>query len=425
MAGRALGSLVVLGAFALLAGSALRHAAAAARPEPLLGVTTQGGARLSVLDPKTLRVRRATTIAATSTGWSFSPDRRRLVVSDGRGRLQIVDTRRLRVLALLASRIGGHVAATAWLGSRVLVVVRRCGARCIYSLVAIDVRTRRVVARRRLAGVVHALARWPGGIALLLGPEKTIGPSRLAVAGPGGAVRSVALDSIPSGSRSEKQQGVQGYPVILFQARPAVAVDSAGRRAFVVAGGAPLAEVDLRTLAVRYHRLSLSTQAAAAPATNGPIRGASWLGRGLLLVWGHDDAGAVDSGGKLQVRQTAAGLELVDTRSWSVRRLDGRVASAVRARSDVLGYALLANSSTGKLGGAGLAGFRLDGARAFHLFGSKPLAEVQAVADRAFVCCPSGSATSYTIVDVETGRVVQAIRGELPTAFTGAAADLG
>jgi len=62
------------------------------------------------------------------------------------------------------------------------------------------------------------------------------------------------LAQIRSGLQRSSTQGARGFITDIWN--PGSAVDAAGARAFVVQAGAPVAEVDLRTLRVRYHTLS-------------------------------------------------------------------------------------------------------------------------------------------------------------------------
>src|SRR5436309_2382403 len=82
-------------------------------------------------------------------------------------------------------------------------------------------------------------------------------------------------------------------------------------RAFVVGGGAPLAEIRLSNLAVRYHTLGRPLDKAEL---TGPTRYACWVGNGLLAVAGDDAKGQMVDGQFLSETKPS-GLQLVDTRT--------------------------------------------------------------------------------------------------------------
>jgi len=227
-------------------------------------------------------------------------------------------------------------------------------------------------------------------------------------------MRSAALDLILSGQEFETEGRMSS---------PGLAVDAAGDRAFVVGGNAPVAEIDLATLAVSYHELSTSISlfsrvrnwlepaAAAKMPSSGPMRYARWLGNGVLAVWGSD-IHVTGSGRSVESFETAAGVKLIDTRNWSVRTLDGNASRLAVADGTLLVSASLWSSAEGKAAGIGLTAYRPDGSTRFHVFGWRPL-WVQVLGSRAFV--PRiGRRPAYDIVDVQTGRVVRRMRGFMP-----------
>ena len=191
--------------------------------------------------------------------------------------------------------------------------------------------------------------------------------------------------------------------------RPALAVDGPGGRGFVVGGGAPIAEVELRSLSVTYHGLARREPAARA---KGPVAGSSrvalWLGGGLLAFTGEDG----HTIGPGQVETTPAGLTLVDTGSWSARTLDRTANSAVYASGTLLAMAHALSQKLTR--GIGLIGFDRDGSRRFHLFGSEPVAVLERLDERVFV--EAGGVTRG--VDVRRASFVRVPR-ELPQLLVG------
>jgi hypothetical protein len=364
-----------------------------------------GRAGLVRIDPRTLQPRpgRTVPLAAHAHGWSFSPDRSQIVLGmDGFSELRFVDLRRMRVLGDVEIDRPGSVFATAWAGPRrVLAVVLHPGCCGLgdTTVVGVDALRRRVLWRRALGGSLQAGERFRRSLVLVLGPRRSAGPSRLVLVGPDGGVRSARLDLIRSGRRGS-------FPGVLQEWNPGLALDPAGR-AFVVQGGAPVAEVDLRTLRVRYHTLAERISAVAAKAVEGPRRKALWLGRGLLAVTGtHSHADA------RSMWETPAGLTLIDTHDWTARTIDPRANDAVLAGGTLFVTSLLWDSRAQRISGSGLTGYGLDGTRRFHLFGDEPISGVVPLGDRVLVGGAAGSSVFRrgAVLDGRTGRELRRVR---------------
>jgi hypothetical protein len=384
--------LVPIGVLAAAPGEARRGTSA---PPVLYGVTWQGSLALARVDRATLRPLsgRRVPLSAEPLGWSFSPDRSRLAAgSTARGaRLRLIDLRAMRTLGDVRIARRGSGVATTWAGpTRVLAVVVTpgcCGAGDT-TVVGVDAVRRRVLWRRTLGGSLQAGERSGDGLVLVLGPRgRAIGPSRLVHVGGGGEIRSASLPEIRSGTESRGS--------VTHSWNPGLAVDRTGGRAFVVQARAPLVEVDLRSFLVRSH--PLGAQPRAADALAGPMREALWLGRGTLAVTGSDSR---PSG------QTAAGLTLVDTRSWSVRTIDRRTSDAVLVAGRLLASSLLVDARGQATAGSGLTGYSLDGTRRFHRYGSQPITGVQPLGGRALV----GARAAITLIDARSGRPLQRFR---------------
>jgi hypothetical protein len=241
-------------------------------------------------------------------------------------------------------------------------------------------------------------------LVLLLAPTDELGFARLAVVDSEGRVRSVVLDRIRAGwRRSEDGELTNEYQ------RPALALDAVGGRGFVVGGGAPVAEVDLRSLSVTYHALARREPAARA---KGPVAGSSrvalWLGGGLLAFTGEDGR-AIGPG---QVETTPAGLTLLDTSSWSARLLDRSANSVTYVSGTVLATSQALSVKLER--GVGLLGFDRTGTRRFHLFGDRAVSVLERLDERVFV--EEGGA--IRAVDVRRGRIVPVPR-QVPQLLTG------
>jgi hypothetical protein len=367
----------------------------------LYGVNWQGSLGLVRVDPDTLRplAGRRVPIAAEPLGWSFSPDRSRIVLgSVARGaNLRLIDLRAMRALGdVRVSRRGSGV-ATAWAGPRrvlaVVVTPGCCGAGDTI-VAGVDADRRRVIWRRMLGGSLQAGERFRRGLLVVLGPRgRSVGPSRLVHVGPRGGIRSAALPEIRSGSESKG--------MVTESWNPGLAVDRPGGRAFVVQAGAPAAEVDLATFQVRSHPLEPGPLAADAVA--GPEREALWLGHGLLAVTGTDLQSSADG---REARETPAGLTLVDTRRWRARTIDPRTTDAALVSGTLLASSFFFDSRRQRTSGSGLTGYSLTGRRKFHLYGNAPITGVQPVGSKALV----GAQDGIALIDARTGRQIRSSR---------------
>lgn len=323
--------------------------------------------------------------------------------------LRFVDLKRMRLIGGDDLRLTrrGVVAVTAWPSPRrVLAVVQTPGC-CIgrATLFVADPFSRQVLAQRQLEGSLQAFARFRGGLVLLLAPPASVGPSRLGLVDRRGAFREVVVADIPSGQTPVRPGATPGR-----QAHPGLALDAAGARAFVVGAGARVAEVDLRSLRVTYHALRwpvsllgrlrdwLEPQAQADVPPEGPVRRAHWLGGGLVAVVGSDWRYV---GGRL--RELPAGLELIDTRRWTIRTLhEGATAFSVAAGT-LLAYVPAAVYGAKPIG---LVGYDFGGERRFQLFDGKEAGPALIMGARAYVVVGRFSWPGARVVDVRSRRVL-------------------
>ncbi len=385
--------VAALAATAALMGVAPSHAAT------VYGAAWEGSLQLARLDPDTMRLAgRRVPLAREPLGWSFSPDRSRLVTgSTARGaRLRFVDLRRMRLLGdVTVSRRGSGIAA-AWVGPRrvlsVVVLPGCCGAGDTV-VAAVDTARRRVLWRQRLGGSLQEGERLGRSLLLVLGPRgAAIGPSRLVQVGPHGPTRSVALPEIISGTRPSG--------TVTESWSPGLAVDRAGGRAFVVQARAPVTEVDLRTFAVQPHPLHINAR-AADDALRGPQRDALWLGRGKLAITGLDHTTVADG----HSCERPAGLTLVDTRHWVAREIDARTTDVALASDTLLASSFVYGPCRHGATGSGVSGYSLAGRRKFHLFGQAPVL-VQPVGGNALV----GGMGATMLIDARSGRRLRSFR---------------
>jgi hypothetical protein len=264
-----------------------------------------------------------------------------------------------------------------------------------------------------------------GALVLLLVPA-TLGPVGLAVAGSDGSYRSVELSRIEAGLSTTEP------PNSYHQRDDAgLAVDRAGGRAYVVAAGDPVAEVDLASLAVTYHvpaqpisllgRLHdwVEPQAQAKELLTRSTRAAIWLGDGRFAVVGMNGTGHWTTR-RLEVKMVPSGLQVVDTRDWSARTVDPRSSDLEVAKNALLTWGLGWDAETQK--GTGLTVYGPRGQKRFHLFGVQPLWGAQVVNGRAFVW-KQNLEHGYAIVSLRTGKLVRTIHGrDAPVLLKGSGA---
>jgi hypothetical protein len=240
-----------------------------------------------------------------------------------------------------------------------------------------------------------------------------IGPTRLVTIDAAGTRRSVLLDRIRSGGSYDNGRPPEAWI-------PGIAVDPSGNRAFVV-GAAPVAEVDLRTLAVSYHELRppksflgrvldwFVPAAAAKGPIAGPVRYVVWLGDGKLAITGMDVDVVANQFG-VDVTTTPFGLKIVDTRTWTAPTLDDRATGLAATANALLAYAGSYDEQFRPTGGIGLVGFTSGGNEGLPRVRRRPdLLGKDGSLDR--VCHTRGTIVG---VNVATGKVVRTLRGPLP-----------
>ena len=413
-------ALALTGVTVFLAVAGVGAAKAPARA-PLLGFVPKGSesSLLTRLNPLTLVPRRGRTMRLDGviSAWSLSPDASKLAVASGgeaQSELRVVDTTRMRSLGRVVLTGQVQVTTIFWADAERLFAVvthltRRPDGnfdRQPASLVAIDPATRQVVEEQSLDGYVQGSAHAQGVLALILGAESGIGPARLAVVGADGRVTTIQLDGVTAGFEPVDESN----PAAVSHYRePGLVLTPDGTRAYVASPG-QLAAIDLRTLAVSYHRLG-SARRLQKGAVEGSSRSVQWVRDGVLLVTGHDDKPSAGSDGTPRVEIHPTTAELVDTRDWSVRALDS---SATYAAIGSDAIALMGPSWSDRLQknvGSGVTFYGLDGVRRAHLFGTTEMYGL-VVGRRAFVV---RSGYSYAIVSTTSGRIMRTVRRLLPT----------
>jgi hypothetical protein len=282
--------------------------------------------------------------------WSFSPDRSQIALGMGgqghcgRG-ICIVGVRTMRIARWVPGPIA--VEAVAWLRPRRIVGVLQRGG-----VIVADPVTGTIRRTTPLGFQVYAppVARTSEGLVVL----KDARLPRLARVDADGDVSVAELPRIGPGA--------------------GLAADRRRGRAFVVSSGEPVAEVNLRTMGVRYHRVAM-------PGTTGRLE-AVWLGRGLLAV-----------------TDVRGGVQVIDTRTWRARTVSRRATSARLAAGRLLVW-----SETERVG---LDVYTRDGRRRLaHVLGARELT-VEVAGRRAYAFRPFGRRGGAWIVRARTGKLVR------------------
>jgi hypothetical protein len=387
---------------------------------------------LARLDPATLRPLGGPRVAleANMVGWSVAPDRSLALIGDGNdsGLVQVVDLGAMRSLRTIQVQPGTSTLASAWLGAR-RVVVAVAGPSGPPQLAVLDPVSGRVRSRQRLEGDVSGVAQLPGGLVLLLTPDNAIGPARLAVVDGRGTARAVTLSRVRAGFQAPK---VEGPDAVARQRGAGLAVDPAGRRAFVVAPGAPVAEVDLADLRVGYHELDRPASplarfarwllpAAEAKAVTGAWRQASWVGGGLLAVASGELRVRRDAAGELQQRELVSGVRLVDTGRWRAYDLHSGA-----SRVDVEGGRLLLTGGTWESGttsatprGVGVTVYGPGDRRPLHLLGHQFVQQARVRGHLGYLWLAGPDHSGYAVVDLRDGKTLHTGDGDPPILLLG------
>ena len=370
-----------------------------ARPGPApLGIVSEG--TLARLDPSTLRPRPPEVLLGEyHNAWSASPDGAQLalaisspgeegppVVGDrGRVGIRIVDVRRMTAVRDISTGVAAE--ALGWLAPRRLAAVLQSG-----EAIVVDPMSGAILRRWQVASGSLLNPRWTrildGLLVLLDAPPSP----RLAIIDLQGRLRVVPLE--------RQRDGCCGP----WSKRAGLTVDPKRERAFVVAAGAPVAEVDLRRLVVRYQQVTTpGSGLLPSPGTVGQEtlwaskRQALWLGAGRIAVFGEQRSPATGS-----ATSTPAGVAIIDTRSWTVRMIEAGASHACLAAGRLLVYRgdPLAPRP---IPGIGLRVHGLAGRRLLHLFGDDPVSHVQVHGDQAYVY----SAAAVRVVDPGSGHVAR------------------
>jgi hypothetical protein len=382
-------------------------------PKPLLGLLQASNSSVSLarLDPLSLRpVSRKVVVGEYHDAWSLSPDASQLAlgVSSGasilrpsrrlRGRIgiYIVDLGRMQLVQEIQTEIAAE--ALGWLARRRLVAGLQRGG-----TVVVDPLTGRILRRWPRFSFPDLSARVGGELVMLFRdlPLTTLASAnpRLAVVNAQGRLRSVKLERIQLAVRSRNS-------TYYYTDRAGLAVDSGRARAYVFAADAPVADVDLRTMRISYHRLDPlflrpgELQGSEARPKNAVLsreRRAVWLGDGRVVVFGRD---LVTARGRREAL-IPAGAVLVNTATWKWRALDRNATGATFAAGRLIVFGPGREAAPG----IGLRAYTLSGRRTSYLLRGKRVFDVQVANGLAYVRTPS----AVYVVDISSGRFVHKI----------------
>jgi hypothetical protein len=370
-------------------------------PESILAVLYEKvgpGSELARVDPLTLKPSGRRVALASGGGWAtaFSPDHRRLALSGGMGlaTVEFVNVHRMRSLGVADLKMSGSITLLSWQSGTLFAVVDDYEQRAV---VAIDPVRRSVKARHRIAGAILQAKEVTGQVALLIGPQREIGPLRLAVVGRKG-MSSAAIPGFVGGSRTERK----GDEVHTREEIPALVIDEDGGRALVFSRGS-VAEVSLSDLSVTTHALSEPVSLldrfrnwleprAQAKLVEGFWREGTWLGDDRFAVTGMDYAMSThgEPWGK------PFGVALVDTRDWSIRKVAEGGANLVATEHALFTFGFESHG--------GIQGYDLGSEEPFRLLSGASGGWLQLV--QGLVYAQLGDGRRFAVIDPALRRTI-------------------
>jgi hypothetical protein len=336
--------------------------------------------------------------------FSLSPDRSEVALGlsapgqNGRVGVIIVDLSSMKVVRRIETGIAAE--ALAWPRPRRLVVGLQRGG-----VALVDPLSGAILHRWKDIPEPEVSAETRNGLVMVVPdtahpkPAGTVAARAVVVDEQGRRLRSIALPALHIGTTYTGDAGL--------------VVDATGERAYVFAAGAPVAELELRTMHVSYHAvaslLSSTDQLTGSTAqTGGRVfarqRTAVWLGDGKVLIVGRDLV-AVGGGAFARI---PAGATTVDTSTWASCTLDPRAAGVSLASGRILAFApgpqFGPASTTNRTDpGIGLWSYSVGGGHLFHLLGKEPVSNVMVAGDIAYVRTP----TAIYVIDVTSGRILR------------------
>jgi hypothetical protein len=361
-------------------------------PGALLGVITpwsgNAGSLLAPVDRRSLEAGVPwADLGEYHAAWSVSPDGRMAAFGiSAAGRrigigIRVIDLATLRTVKDL--EVGIVAEAVGWLAPDRLAAFLQSG-----EVVVVDPLSGREVSRKALGAISCPFAP-PSAVTragfVLLTPDA--GVARLVVADGDGRVRSARLTRFALG---------EGRGVC---ERAGLAVDRARLVAYVVGARTLIAEVDLRTMRVREHRLAAAPRLLSTTGcpTCGAQRAAVWLGGGRLAVAGVNARAQTAS--RFTIRP--GGAAVVDTRRWTGRSIARHAGAVLRAGDHLVVYDGR-HPSMRPRHGDGLRVHDRSGRLRYTTLEGERVGTVQIAGGRAYAFTTRG----VRVVDLERGRVI-------------------
>jgi hypothetical protein len=332
--------------------------------------------------------------------------------------LRFVALRSLRLVPRTI-RLEGAALALSWRSPHRIVALMQdcCPAASSVSVAVIDPGARRIMSRTRLAGDAAAWTRTRNELVVLVTPVNAIGPAQLMIIDAVGGIRTVGLARVAAGRTWPEDHSA---PMLGTQQIPAVAVDSATRRAYVIQPDGLAAEVSLESLEVSYHELAPASLAARLSAWLQPgaqakgLNGTAWqglsLGDGFVAVTGTVQRATV-SGNSEQMSSFPAGLAIVDVRNWTVRTLDHGADSVAVSDGLLLATGRSSTSTQQGSSGMGLAAYGADTKLRFRLFAGGSAWVQQVWKGRGYVLVDGKT----NVIELATGRVLEQRERAIPS----------
>jgi len=299
----------------------------------------------------------------------------------GKPLVKIVDLASLRVTRTLRLGAAGDEArALAWLrDDRLVAVVQRMSQPTrryvrARAAVTLDPTSGRIIARRALTNklAIGGIGVGSDRLVLMLRSSSNNGSTvELAVVGPDGGVRTRSIEV-------GKTRGVLNAT--------ALAVESSGKRAFLFGWAIeratpPVLEVDLDTLKATRRVVRVEQPGSLAPAGLSTLH-VGPAADGFVVAFGAIGTTARSEG----TLRPAAGLFVIDTRSWTAKQLDRRASYFKIHGGRVVTYGPSSDRSGAQAPhGSGVSVYELPGRRLFHLYANRPFQRIELADDYGHV----------------------------------------
>ena len=357
------------------------------------------------IDPRTLRPIGQERVPIPVQTWSqaLHADGRTLALAAGS--VWIVDAEAMRVTT--SRRVRGGVMGLVWVGRHLAVLTQTAvrwldrGGRQV-SVTAIGGRP------VRWGTTAHGL------VVLTEGDADTSTPATLVWSGPKDKARSVELDDVVAGYLAD--EGQVGTVVT-----PGMAIDAADDRAVIVQSEGPIAEVDLRTMAVTYHdeRSGGMLPSAEAKLSDWSSVEAEWLTDDLVAVWGTSTITRIETEGidETTMRDVPVGLSVLDVRTWSRCEIDPSVVDVVITDGRVF-----ARATGGRRSDDSLVAYDATGRERWRRFGHRRTFDIDVYGPFVYAAM-SWDGWLVRIIDAETGEFVGVRHHRPPTLLLSGGSD--